>query len=316
MPRVQTRFVVTFGFLVLGCSMLYSRTLAPDIDFTAPGVHAHRAIAGNRLPVRAVEHSHLPDHAAAAAGRRDRAVHDVPQRRRARWASPSSTAMITSRTQTHMAYLVLSPDATPIRIFAAPLTQLSTAIQDLGSTAAAAAQKALGQAYQTLIAQAGFLAYKDVFLYCALLAFAFRPFTFFFSPRQEGGRPRSGSLMRAVRATRALPSPCCAPCWSRHARSDPIFSRRTSLCRTITPVRPAGPARPAGRRAARARARRRGSRGAGTRLVLVARVSRRRARQAGRCRPRRAISISRRRTCGSSRRAFRCSRRARKACRA
>ena len=33
LPRVQTRFVLTFGFLVLGCSMLYSRTLTPDIDF-------------------------------------------------------------------------------------------------------------------------------------------------------------------------------------------------------------------------------------------------------------------------------------------
>src|SRR6202000_948163 len=33
LPRVQTRFVVTFGFVVLGCAMLYSRTLTPDIDF-------------------------------------------------------------------------------------------------------------------------------------------------------------------------------------------------------------------------------------------------------------------------------------------
>ncbi len=33
----------------------------------------------------------------------------------------------------------------------------------------------------TMIAQAGLLAYKDVFFYCAALAFAFVPFTFLFS---------------------------------------------------------------------------------------------------------------------------------------
>jgi DHA2 family multidrug resistance protein len=36
--------------------------------------------------------------------------------------------------------------------------------------------------YSTLIEQASFLAYKDVFLYCAFLAFGFVPLTFLFSP--------------------------------------------------------------------------------------------------------------------------------------
>jgi DHA2 family multidrug resistance protein len=100
-----------------------------------------------------------------------------------------STAMITSRTQVHMAYLAdHTSQANPN--FRQILSQLTQAIQGLGSTASVAAQKAFGQAYQTLIAQAAFLAYKDVFLYCALLAIVFTPLTFLFSGvKKAGGAP-------------------------------------------------------------------------------------------------------------------------------
>jgi DHA2 family multidrug resistance protein len=43
-----------------------------------------------------------------------------------------------------------------------------------------------------LIAQAGFLAYKDVFLYCAIAAFAFSPLTLFFSPLKKSGGAAPG----------------------------------------------------------------------------------------------------------------------------
>jgi DHA2 family multidrug resistance protein len=99
-----------------------------------------------------------------------------------------STAMITSRTQAHMAYLGYhTSHANPN--FRETLSQLTRAIQGLGATASVAAQRAFGQAYQTLIAQASFLAYKDVFLYCALLAFALTPLTFLFSGVKKAGGP-------------------------------------------------------------------------------------------------------------------------------
>ena len=46
--------------------------------------------------------------------------------------------------------------------------------------------------HETLIAQAGILAYIDVFLYCAIVAFAFVPLTFFFSPVKASGGPGAG----------------------------------------------------------------------------------------------------------------------------
>ena len=55
-----------------------------------------------------------------------------------------------------------------------------------------ATRAAMNQTYQTLIAQAGFLAYKDVFLYCALLAFAFVPLAFLFSPMKATRKAGAG----------------------------------------------------------------------------------------------------------------------------
>jgi DHA2 family multidrug resistance protein len=102
-----------------------------------------------------------------------------------------STALITSRTQVHMAYLSYHmTNASPN--FRSTVSQFARAIQSFGSSAAASTQSAMGQLYQTLIAQAGLLAYKDVFLYCAMLAFAFVPFTFFFSPVKKAGGPGAG----------------------------------------------------------------------------------------------------------------------------
>jgi DHA2 family multidrug resistance protein len=66
--------------------------------------------------------------------------------------------------------------------FRETLAHFSTAVRGLGAAAGSATQIAMGQIERTLIAQAGFLAYMDVFLYCAILAFLFVPLTFLFSP--------------------------------------------------------------------------------------------------------------------------------------
>jgi DHA2 family multidrug resistance protein len=50
----------------------------------------------------------------------------------------------------------------------------------------------MGQLEKALIAQAGLLAYIDVFLYCAIVAFACVPLTLFFSPVKAAGGPGGG----------------------------------------------------------------------------------------------------------------------------
>ena len=187
MPHVQTRFIVTAGFIVLGSSLLYSRHIAPDIDFT----HLVWIRIGQSLGIGFlfVPLSVLTYQTVSRRLQGDATALFTMFRNVAGSVGISvSTAMITSRTQVHMAYLSYHMTNTNPN-FRSTITQFSSAIQHLGSTAAASAQSALGQTYQTLIAQAGLLAYKDVFLYCALLAFGFVPFTFFFSPVKKAGGP-------------------------------------------------------------------------------------------------------------------------------
>jgi DHA2 family multidrug resistance protein len=69
------------------------------------------------------------------------------------------------------------------------LAQFTEAIRNLGTTLQDAAQGAAGYAYRELIAQAGLLAYMDVFLLFAVLAFVFAPFTLLFSPVKKAGGP-------------------------------------------------------------------------------------------------------------------------------
>lgn len=187
MPHVQTRFVVTAGFMVLGCSLLYSRTIAPDVDFRhLVAIRAAQSLGIGFLfvPLSVLTYQTVPRRLQGDAT----ALFTMFRNVAGSVGISVSTALITSRTQTHMAYLSYHmTNANPN--FRATITQIARAIQNLGSSAAASAQSALGQAYQTLIAQAGLLAYKDVFLYCALVAFTFVPFTFFFSPVKKAGGP-------------------------------------------------------------------------------------------------------------------------------
>jgi MFS transporter, DHA2 family, multidrug resistance protein len=187
MPHVQTRFIVTLGFMVLGFSLLYSRTIAPDVDFrhlVSIRITQSLGIGFLFVPLSVLTYQTVPRELQGDAT----ALFTMFRNVAGSVGISLSTAVITSRTQVHMAYLSYhTSNADPN--FRDTVGQIARAIQHLGSSAAASTQAALGQTYQTLIAQAGFLAYQDIFLYCALVAFAFVPFTFLFSPVKKAGGP-------------------------------------------------------------------------------------------------------------------------------
>jgi len=86
-----------------------------------------------------------------------------------------------------MAYLS-SHLSTSNPVYQSTLAQIGMAMRNLGTTASAS-RSAMRQLYETLIAQAGFLAYKDVFLYAAILAFLFLPLSLLFSPLRAAAKP-------------------------------------------------------------------------------------------------------------------------------
>jgi DHA2 family multidrug resistance protein len=180
MSRVQTRFLLFTGFLLLGAGLLYSRDISPNVSF------------GHLVLLRACQAAPLAFIFVPASVL---AYQSVPQQLQGDAAAlftmfrnvlgsvgiSLSTAIITSRTQVHMAYLSghLSHASAS---FSNYLSQLTSAIRNFSFATGDAAQTALGQTYQTLIAQAGFLAYIDVFFYCAVLALLYAPLTLLFSP--------------------------------------------------------------------------------------------------------------------------------------
>jgi MFS transporter, DHA2 family, multidrug resistance protein len=190
MPHVQTRYLLGIGFLLMGCGLLYSRNLAPDVDF----IHLvlMRAAQAAPLAFLFVPASVLAYQSVPQQLQGDAAALFTMFRNVAGSVGISvSTAIITSRTQIHMAYLSTHLSQSNAN-FSNTLSQLTSAIRNLGSAAGDVTQVALGRTYQTLIAQAGLLAYMDVFLYCALLAFAYFPFTFLFSPVKKVGGAAGG----------------------------------------------------------------------------------------------------------------------------
>jgi len=190
MPHVQTRYLLGIGFLLMGCGLLYSRNIAPDVDF----IHLvlMRAAQAAPLAFLFVPASVLAYQSVPQRLQGDAAALFTMFRNVAGSVGISvSTAIITSRTQTHMAYLSTHLSQSNAN-FSNTLSQLTSAIRNLGTAAGDATQVALDRTYQTLIAQAGLLAYMDVFLYCALLAFAYFPFTFLFSPVKKAGAAAGG----------------------------------------------------------------------------------------------------------------------------
>jgi DHA2 family multidrug resistance protein len=189
MPYVQTRLILAVGFLVLGGAMLYSRIIPPDVDFGhLVLVRAAQSLGIGFLfvPASVLAYLTVPQGLQGDAT----ALFTMFRNVAGSVGISLSTAAVQTRTQVHIAYLSSNlSQATPN--LRGTLSQLSTAIQNFGTVAGDATQAAMNKTYQTLIAQAGFLAYKDVFLYFALLAFAFVPLAFLFSPvkatRNAGG---------------------------------------------------------------------------------------------------------------------------------
>ena len=180
MTRLQTRYLLMTGFVLMGCGLLYSRNIAPNIDFThLVLLRAAQAapLAFLFVPSSVLAYQTIPQQLQGDAT----ALFTMFRNVAGSVGISVSTALITSRTQAHMAYLS-SHLSRSNADFTMSLSQLTSAIRNFSFTAGDAAQTALGRTYQTLIAQASLLAYPDVFLYCAVLALVFAPFTLLFSP--------------------------------------------------------------------------------------------------------------------------------------
>jgi DHA2 family multidrug resistance protein len=189
MSHIQTRYMLTIGFSILGSAMIYSQQLAPNIDFfhlMMIRMTQSLGIGFLFVPTSVLAYQTVPQRLQGDAT----ALFTMFRNVAGSIGISLSTAVVTSRTQAHMAYLSVH-QSTASTVYESTLSQFTSAIRNLGTVAGSAGQAAVSQLYLQLQSQAALLAYMDLFSYCAILAFAFVPFTFFFSPvkaaRGKGG---------------------------------------------------------------------------------------------------------------------------------
>ena len=178
MPYVQTRFVVMMGFIILGLSLMYSNGLSPDIDFWSLAFMRMFQTVGLAflfVPITTVAFSTLPKEKNGDAA----ALNTMFRNVFGSIGISAATALVTERTQVRTAHLVthLSPLD---QGYTATLQQHTQQLVAMGRGQAEAATQAVGLIYTTLRTQAQILAYSDVFMFCAVLAFAAAPLALLF----------------------------------------------------------------------------------------------------------------------------------------
>jgi DHA2 family multidrug resistance protein len=187
MPHVQTRYIVAAGFMLLGCAMVYSHGLAPDMDFgTLAKIRSAQSIAIGLLfvPVTTLAYVTLSPKLNSDGS----ALFTMFRNIAGSVGISLASSALRERTQVRSAHL-----SEHLSVFSQPfndtLARMTQSIHDYAGVAGGAADAAAGQLYRQLISQSTFLAYQDVFMYCAILAFFFVPLSFFFSPVKSSGSP-------------------------------------------------------------------------------------------------------------------------------
>jgi DHA2 family multidrug resistance protein len=187
LPYIPTRYIIATGFGVLGCSLIYSSILVPDVSFTHLALIRAAQTAGLAflfVPISTIAYSTVPREMNGDAA----ALYTMFRNVFGSIGISVSSALITSRTQVHEAYL--SYWMTPSNPAYDQLVQHdSAAIVAMGHAPSTAAATATGLIYQTFIKQAEVLAYCDVFRVCAVAAFILVPIAMMFT----NYKPRPGA---------------------------------------------------------------------------------------------------------------------------
>ncbi len=184
---VQPRYVIALGFLILACGLVYTNIITPDIDFPTLVMMRTFQSAGFGfllVPINTVAFLTLPrrlnnDGAALFAMFRN--------------VSGSigislATAAITERTQVHQSYL--SQWVTPLnQSFQTLIASYEQTLRAMGRAGVAVQDIAVGRIFQVYRMQAAVLAYADIFMYAAIMAFIMIPFSFLVAPRTCGREP-------------------------------------------------------------------------------------------------------------------------------
>jgi DHA2 family multidrug resistance protein len=173
MNLVPTKYVIAGGGLALGLALIYSMNLVPQLDFWHLVLFRAAQTAALALlfvPISTIAYATIPPNLNGDAT----ALFSMSRNVFGGIGISISTALVTEHLQIRQAHLVhaLDPANQPYNVL---LQQVRQALVDAGQSVAQANQMAPGQVFQMLQSQVAVLAYNDVFLITACLAFLMIP---------------------------------------------------------------------------------------------------------------------------------------------
>jgi MFS transporter, DHA2 family, multidrug resistance protein len=190
--KVPTRYLIMVGFTVMGCSLVYSSRLTPDVSFMHLALLRASQTAGLAfmfVPISTIAYATLPKELNGDAS----ALFTMFRNVSGSIGISAATATVTQETQIRQSYL--SAWTTPLnQPFNALIEHNKAALLSMGRPLSMLQDQAMGQAFRQFRLQAQILAYGDVFLLTAFAAFAIVPFTLLFTNYKppRGAAPAGG----------------------------------------------------------------------------------------------------------------------------
>jgi DHA2 family multidrug resistance protein len=185
MRFLQARVIIAFGFFVMGCALIYSSGLSPQIDFkTLMLMRTYQTIglAFLFVPISTMTYQTLPRELNADGA----ALYSMFRNVFGSIGISLGTALVVQRSQVHQSYL--SQYATPLyEPYNALVASYERTLIATGHAAQYAHDVAVGKVYLMFQAQVAILAYSDVFLFFGFAALCVVPLCFLAS----GGRAKA-----------------------------------------------------------------------------------------------------------------------------
>lgn len=190
MGKVQIRYVIAFGFFVMGTAMFYSAHLVPTTNYghlVEYRIFQTAALAFLFVPISTIAYSTLPKELNSDAS----AMFSMSRNYVGSLAISFATAAIIETQQKRGSYLVhwMTPYQDSFNQYLASVKQ--TAIEH-GFTASNAQQFAEFTLYQTFRQQVSMLAYNETFMVIGVIALCTVPVCFLFSPTAKKGGGGAG----------------------------------------------------------------------------------------------------------------------------
>ena len=185
MKIIQTRFIVMFGFLLMGVALLYSARLPPDVSFGELVLMRSlqtAALGFLFVPISTIAYLTLPQKYRSDGS----ALFSMFRNVFGSVGISLSSAAVIERRQSDQAHL--SGFMTPLHQGYNTLIQKSEqTLLTLGRASSAVHDEAVSHTYQTYLHQAAVLAYGNVFQYTAVVALLVVPLCFFISGKTAAG---------------------------------------------------------------------------------------------------------------------------------